>query len=195
MKTRKCNHCGTRKELDQMIYKGIKSFCDTKCLTIYAKVLNSPKIKVRFENKDGKAKRLKTTRDYLKEAQAIFNRYVRLRDIYKGQGCISCDKPYDMNRYGWDAGHYISRRYNYTRMHTYNVHLQCKRCNQYLSGNVIEYRKRLVNKIGEDKVLWIEENYRTPHKFTSDYLKRFKKIFSKKAKRMETRIIIDRVRH
>lgn len=188
MKTRRCNHCGTRKELDQMIYKGIKSFCNTVCLIDYTRLNKSSKIKVRFENKAGRAKRLKTTRDYLKEAQAIFNRYIRLRDIYRGQGCISCDKAYDNNRYGWDAGHYISRRYNFTRMHTYNVHLQCKRCNQFLSGNIVEYRKRLINKIGEDKVLWIEENYRTSHKFTSDYLKRFKKIFSKKARITEAKI-------
>jgi hypothetical protein len=186
MKTRKCNHCGKRKELDQMIYKGIKSFCDTKCLTIYAKALNSPKIKVRFENKDGRSKRLKTTRELLKEAQAVFNRYVRFRDIYKRLGCISCNKPYDGGK--WDAGHYISRRHNKTRFHLDNVHLQCVKCNRYGYGEAVAYRLNLQKRIGQDKVKWLEDHYLKQHKFTSDYLQRFKKVFSKKARRMENKI-------
>lgn len=37
-----------------------------------------------------------------------------------------------------------------------NVNLCCRKCNCFLSGNLIEYRKGLVKKYGEEKVLMLE---------------------------------------
>ena len=37
-----------------------------------------------------------------------------------------------------------------------NIHLQCIRCNHFLSGNVREYRDGLIRKVGLETVLELE---------------------------------------
>jgi hypothetical protein len=96
---------------------------------------------------------LKTLPTLLKEAQKEFNRYIRLRDIRAGHGCISCATPYATSEAltggGWDAGHYRSvGSAPHLRFEPENVHLQCKRCNQHKSGNAVDYRIGLAQRIG-----------------------------------------------
>ena len=97
-------------------------------------------IKVRKE-------KLKTRGDYMREAQAEFNTYIRLRDQHLP--CISCDSlPSDhdlITGSRWDAGHYRSvGACPELRFEPLNVHRQCVKCNRNLSGNAVEYRIRLV---------------------------------------------------
>lgn len=44
-----------------------------------------------------------------------------------------------------------------TRFDPDNVHAQCIQCNHYLSGNLLEYRKRLIDKIGLERVEAVEQ--------------------------------------
>jgi hypothetical protein len=109
-------------------------------------------IKVRKE-------RLKSRADHLREAQTAVNEYVRLRDAHLP--CISCDSmPNDndlMTGSRWDAGHYRSvGACPELRYEPLNIHRQCVKCNRNLSGNAVEYRIRLVLRIGAEKVDWIE---------------------------------------
>ncbi|MBU0792082.1 MAG: recombination protein NinG [Gammaproteobacteria bacterium] len=109
-------------------------------------------IKVRKE-------KLKSRADHLREAQAAVNEYVRLRDAHLP--CISCDSmPNDndlMTGSRWDAGHYRSvGACPELRYEPLNIHRQCVKCNRNLSGNAVEYRIRLVQRIGAEKVDWIE---------------------------------------
>ncbi|PUB36589.1 NinG protein [Pseudomonas sp. GV105] len=109
-------------------------------------------IKVRKE-------KLKTRADHLREAQAAVNEYVRLRDAHLP--CISCDStPNDndlMTGSRWDAGHYRSvGACPELRFEPLNIHRQCVKCNRNLSGNAVEYRIRLVLRIGADIVAWLE---------------------------------------
>lgn len=124
-----------------------------------------------------KLEKFKSRSDWMREAQAVFNKYCRLRD--SNLGCISCDK----DRYWggqWHAGHYKSVGANQSlRFNLKNVNKQCSQCNLYLSSNAIEYRKGLINKIGLIEVENIESNYES-RKFTVDYLIRLKKIFTKR---------------
>lgn len=79
-----------------------------------------------------------------KQAQSAFNEYIRTRDA--GQPCISCgrDTGAKMN-----AGHYRTvGASKETRYDETNCHLQCEHCNSYLSGNIGEYKPRLIAKIG-----------------------------------------------
>lgn len=79
-------------------------------------------------------------------AQNHFNEYIRNRD--EGKPCISCGRYYELQ-----AGHYYSAgHYPELRFDENNVHGQCVHCNMYLSGNLIEYRKGLIKKIGEKEV-------------------------------------------
>ncbi|PIB57234.1 recombination protein NinG [Pseudomonas sp. 2995-1] len=126
-------------------------------------------IKVRKE-------KLKTRADHLREAQAAVNEYVRLRDAHLP--CISCDSmPNDndlMTGSRWDAGHYRSvGACPELRFEPLNIHRQCVKCNRNLSGNAVEYRIRLVPRIGAEKVAWLE-GLHPPCKYTLEEIKAIK---------------------
>ena len=126
-------------------------------------------IKVRKE-------KLKSRADHLREAQAAVNEYVRLRDAHLP--CISCDStPNDndlMTGSRWDAGHYRSvGACPELRFEPLNIHRQCVKCNRNLSGNAVEYRIRLVQRIGDEKVAWLE-GLHAPCKYTVEEIKAIK---------------------
>jgi len=134
--------------------------------------------------------KLKTRADHLREAQAAVNEYVRLRDAHLP--CISCDStPNDndlMTGSRWDAGHYRSvGACPELRFEPLNIHRQCVKCNRNLSGNAVEYRIRLVLRIGEEKVSWLE-GLHAPCKYTVEEIKAIKakyRAMSKELKRGE----------
>lgn len=123
---------------------------------------------------------LETVQDYIKMAQIIFNKYIRLRD--KGQVCISCQKkPLKEN-----AGHFFNANNHYNvRFDERNVHLQCEHCNTYLSGNLLEYRTNLINKIGNSEFIILEAEARKTRKFTKEELKELMAEYKKKCKELE----------
>ena len=93
------------------------------------------------------------------KAQRVFNAWIRKRD--EGLPCISCGSgtPTQACHY-LSQGHHSALRYNED-----NTHLGCIRCNLFLHGNLINYRKGLVKKIGEDKVIALENTPRRPYKW------------------------------
>lgn len=122
--------------------------------------------------------KLKTRSDYLREAQKAFNYYIRLRD--QEQGCISCGTKLAGRQY--HAGHYRSvGSCPELRFYSLNCFKQCSACNNFLSGNLIKYRKALIKKLGQDKVLWIEGHH-PKQRYDRDHLVRIKTIFNRKAK-------------
>ncbi|MEC4239131.1 recombination protein NinG [Pseudomonas sp. DSV-1] len=137
-------------------------------------------IKVRKE-------KLKSRADHLREAQAAVNEFIRLRDAHLP--CISCDsQPNDhdlMTGSRWDAGHYRSvGACPELRFEPLNIHRQCVRCNRNLSGNAVEYRIRLVLRIGAEKVDWLEG----PHparKYTVDEIKAIKADYRAKTRELK----------
>lgn len=84
------------------------------------------------------------------KAQTVFNAFIRKRD--EGLPCISCGSYNTAH-----ASHFMSAgNYNYLRFNEDNVHLSCVKCNTFLHGNLIEYRKRLIQKIGQERVEYLE---------------------------------------
>ena len=127
--------------------------------------------------KEGR-ERLKTLSDHLNEAQTACNAYIRYRD---GKKCISCgtEKP----EIQYCAGHFKTRgAHSALRFHPFNIHSQCnKNCNLMKSGNIAEYRPRLIEKIGLDNVEWLEG----PHeiqKFTISDAKEIKAYYKEQLK-------------
>jgi hypothetical protein len=81
--------------------------------------------------------------DLIKKATIKFNKFIRERD--NGLPCISCGTHTELQ-----AGHFYSGgHYSCLKFNENNVHGQCKRCNYFLSGNLNEYRKNLVKRIGQ----------------------------------------------
>ncbi|PHN54788.1 hypothetical protein AO286_19080 [Pseudomonas syringae] len=135
-------------------------------------------IKVRKE-------KLKSRADHAKDAQAVINRYVRLRDAHLG--CISCDKPASWGGQ-WHCSHFRSvGAAAHLRFNLLNMNKSCSACNNFLSGNIAGYRPKLIEKIGQAKVDWLECNQDIV-RHDIPYLKRIKAVFAKKCRRLEGRI-------
>lgn len=98
----------------------------------------------------------------------VFSLYIRLRDSkpfgYKFFKCISCGeiKPFEKG----DCGHYINRQHMNTRFDEMNCNAQCRHCNRFMEGNIQNYRKGLVAKYGEQRVILLEAKQGITRKFS-----------------------------
>ncbi|MCT8349837.1 recombination protein NinG [Photorhabdus temperata] len=103
-----------------------------------------------IEQKDKlKARRLavKPLSYFRNQAQQAFNAFIRERDKY--QPCISCGRFHNGQ---YHAGHYLTiKAHPELRFDEDNAHKQCSACNNYLSGNIINYKPCLIEKIGQER--------------------------------------------
>lgn len=129
---------------------------------------------------------LKTKPQWKKEAQAAFNKYVRLRDA--GLPCISCGSAPEQKFGGtMDCGHYRSRgAAAHLSFNLHNTAGQCARCNRHDSGAQKAFEQGLIERIGAEKVEALNNDNST-RKFDIPYLKRIKSIFTRKARVLEKR--------
>ncbi len=128
---------------------------------------------------------LKTPTEWEQECRAIVQKIARLRDC--NDGCISCHVG---PNYGgvWHGSHFRPAGNNAAvQFHLWNIHKACEQCNFFKGGNLGPYRVRLVEKIGADRVEWLESQ-KQPVKTNVDYLKRFKAVMGKRLRRMEKRL-------
>jgi hypothetical protein len=118
------------------------------------------------------------------ECREIVQEIARIRD--RNDGCISCHMGAN---YGgrWHGSHFRPAGNNSAvQFHLDNIHKACAQCNLFKGGNVTAYRPRLVEKIGEDRVKWLESQNHTV-KYTREYLLRFKRVMGKRLRRMKKR--------
>lgn len=145
MKEKKCKQC----KKDFKPARPLQYLCGFTCANRYLKDRKKDKKKEQKTVKDS----LITYSEWLKIFQATFNLFIRLRD--KQEGCISCGN----NDRQMHAGHYRSvGSAPHLRFNELNVHKQCAKCNNYLHGNLIDYRINLIKKIGIEEVESIESN-------------------------------------
>lgn len=189
---KKCKSCRKFFPADSMIKVPAGTFCTfDHAITFANKKQENEKQKSQAWQKDLK-NRIKTNTvepekvsDWLKKCEKEVNKYIRLRD--HGEPCISCDWPDDGSNQR-HASHFRSvGACSSLRFNLFNIHASCAQCNTSKSGNIGEYRPRLVEKIGLAKVEWIECQ---PKQFRYDlsYLKKLHKTFKKLIKREEKRI-------
>jgi hypothetical protein len=170
----RCKNCKDKFEPKTFLQK----YCfKDECMKAF---VEKTKEKAWKEKKQKMQQDLETVQDYIKMAQIIFNKYIRLRD--KGNVCISCQKkPLKEN-----AGHFFNANNHYNvRFDERNVNLQCEHCNTYLSGNLIEYQRNLIHKIGIESYNELEAEARKTRKFTKDELKEIIAEYKKKCKELE----------
>jgi hypothetical protein len=174
MKTRKCKYC---RSVFSPITTLQKNCFDPNCVTEW---INDVKQK-NWQKKKAKLKLdLMTVQDYIKLAQQVFNKYIRLRDV--GNVCISCQrKPLKEN-----SGHFYNANNHWSvRFDERNVHLQCEHCNTFLSGNLIYYRENLLKKIGIEEFENLSAEAMKTRKFTIEELKEIIATYKKKCKEIE----------
>lgn len=188
LKLKSCRYCKEKKPEPEMVRVNLSWFCNYD----HAAKFGAEKAKAKSErDHNAKTKKLKesikTYSEWNKEAQAAFNLYIRTRD--KCKRCISSGKPLQAESIGggFDAGHYRSRgAASHLRFNIFNCHGQSKHDNRYLSGNVVDYRIRLIERIGLERVEKLEAD-NEPRKFDVIYLKRIKSIFTRKARLYQKR--------
>lgn len=142
----------------------------------------------RSETRERK-KKLKTVKDWLSDAQKVFNRYINLRD--KDLPCISCGASRQDAGYSgggvWNASHYRSRgACSSLRFDEDNVHKSCAQCNTHKSGNIAEYTPALIDKIGQERFDRIK-NANPVKRWTIEEAKAIKAEYTNKIKEIEGR--------
>ncbi len=116
------------------------------------------------------------------KAQAMFNKYIMVRDA--GKPCTSCGTA--KKDIDYCAGHYVPRgRCAALRFNEFNTNIQCNSyCNLRNSGNLIPYRQALIILHGEPIVLWLEGPHEMPRYRIEDY-KRIYEEFKLKIKELK----------
>ena len=170
----KCKNCKDVFEPRQFNRK----YCTKdECNDLYFEFLKKQAQKKWNKEKKIKKENLQTVQELMKLTQIVFNKWIRKRD--KGHPCISCKnpKPKKVN-----AGHYVaSGKSKFLTFNEDNVHLQCEYCNTHLHSNTIDYRINLIEKIGIERVEYLEANRHKTRKYTREELKeimqKYKKLY------------------
>jgi hypothetical protein len=177
-RTSKCRICKSEYIKRSMAHK----VCGTDC----AVALNDSD-KRRKEAKIDKVckEALKSLSDLKREAQTVFNAFIRERDKLSGYTCISSGRPLDWSGNQVDAGHYRSiGSASHLRFNEHNVHAQSKLDNLYLSGNAVDYRIGLIKRIGLPFVEALESD-QAIKKWTREELVELKIIYREKLKKLK----------
>lgn len=188
-KKRKCRNCKGFYPVDSGIVVPLGFFHSMDCATEY-RFTDAAKSKVAREKKKAEKEfraetkhrkdGLKPLYHWLKLTQVSVNAYILVRD--KDKPCVSCG-AYDVEEF--HAGHYLSvGGHPSLRFETLNLAKQCSKCNTHLSGNQTNYRIELVNRIGEDKVLWLEGPHKAKH-YTRDQLKEIRVEYNRKTRELK----------
>ena len=180
---KKCRHC---KE-PFIPARPLQIACEMTCAIALARktVEREQEAKRKKERAALRAARekIKGRGEYMREAQQVFNAWVRERDY--GLPCISCGTTADVQ---YAAGHYrTTQACPELRFEPLNVHVQCNRnCNMGKSGNLIKYRIGLIARIGAEAVAWLEGRHE-PKRYSIDDLKAIKAEYQQKLRELKER--------
>lgn len=182
-KAAKCAVC----KGEYMRLRPLMKVCGPSCAITHAKAKNERK-----QAKEKAAERkvireklaaMETKPQLTRKAQAAFNAFIRARDA--GKPCISCGRPLSNEPNSYDAGHYRSvGSAPHMRFVETNCWAQCRHCNNYLSGNVVEYRNGLIERVGLAEVERLESD-QTVRKYTREALIEIAKHYRAEARRLE----------
>jgi len=179
-KTKTCAICKTK----FAPFLSTTKVCSIECAKTYAEANRERleakrKVIAKRELKQAK-EAIKPRAKWLKEAEKIFNKFIRLRD--DNNACISCGRHHTGQ---YHAGHYRSvGSAPHLRFSELNCHRQCSVCNNHLSGNQLNYRRGLIAKIGAQAVEQLEAD-QTPKKYSIDDIKQIKETYKQKIKELE----------
>jgi len=172
MRLPKCKECKkpfTRRTSTQVV-------CSFECSIAYGRKQSEKKTKKEYREAKIKAK---SRGDWMREAQSAFNAYIRIRD--RGKPCISSGIAWSEL---FQAGHYLATSIRpELRFNEDNVHAQSIRDNLHLHGNLIGYRKGLIDRIGIERVEWLEGPHE-PAKYTIQDLQEIKQKYLRMAREL-----------
>lgn len=153
--------------------------CNPVCALVYAKKKKAAK---------QKKAHAKQKRDYYENdvrtrrpaAVRACHAYIRARD--KGGDCICCGKPLGNN---YQAGHFIPSGNNpKIRFDEDNIHGQRLDCNYFHGGDSDDYKGRLIEKIGVERVDYLLANKGGTMKRTAQDYKEIEVYYKQKLKEL-----------
>lgn len=165
-----------------MPVRPMQSVCSPACA---GRKVRADKKREREEIRQRKAA-IKPVSEWEEECRRIVQKIARIRDRH--DGCISCHMG---PNYGgqWHGSHYRSvGACSALQFNLWNIHKACAQCNLHKGGNRENYRPRLIEKIGADRVEWMDAQNNVSKKSGPayvEYLKRFKRVMGKRLRRME----------
>ena len=183
---KRCIHCKAK------LPEGARIKIHQECIAPYADAMQAKaeRAKARKAALEAKAdradaKRRKEAMKKISEIEAdcrkIVQEIARIRD--RDDGCISCHmgKNYDG---AWHGSHFRAHGgCSSLQFHLWNIHKACAQCNRFKGGNIAAYRPRLVEKIGAQRVEWLESQPKSM-RFSREYLYRFKDVMGQRLRRM-----------
>ena len=161
-----------------------QAVCSPAC-ALATKDVNQQKARkslAQVERRDIKVRKdkLKSRADHMREVQAAFNEWVRLRDA--DLPCVSCGRHHEGQ---YHSGHYRTVGGNpELRFEPLNAWKQCAPCNNHKSGDIVNYRIELVKRIGVEKVDWLEGPHE-PKRYTVEDLKAIKADYRAKSRELK----------
>ena len=182
-KQKKCKQCKS----PFTPFNSLQKVCGAKCANDFA-IAEREKKEAKEKSDEEKRVRQKLKQLSMKDrpkalraAREAFNAFIRYRD--KDDVCISCGRHHQGQ---YHAGHYKTKgAHPELEFNEDNCHKQCAPCNNYLSGNIVNYRPRLIDKIGIEKVEWIEGPHDTK-KYTVDELWQIRDEYKAKLKELKS---------
>lgn len=184
-----CPHCRKRLEPRQLIHpECIDGYAEAQA----AKALREEAKKARAAAKVERAADRRRKEEgrklyyYIHAADKAFCAYIRARDRAAGFTCISSGRPLNWNVPNQvDAGHYRSKgAASHLRYNEDNCHAQSKHDNRFKAGNAVDYRIRLIDRIGLERVEALECNNEL-HEWEPEELIAIKKMYMAKLKEMQ----------
>lgn len=187
MRQKRCKHCRETFTPERQFQAACSASCAIELARTHReKEAKRARLQARRERRAA-LERLRSRGDWIKLAQQAFNAFIRERD--RDEPCISCGTTKHKRTYtcisGWVASHFRSTgAYPELRFTEDNVHKACVRCNSHLSGNLIPYRERLLDKIGLERVEWLEGPH-PPAKWTIDQLREIIATYRRKTRELK----------
>lgn len=198
-KRRKCKQCGEYRDAESGVQTPSAWFCchahaiefsieasRKRTERALAKAVRAQGVEAKNAAKRDRERKMevKPLSYWMKRAQNVVNRYVRVRDA--NLPCISCGRPPEWGGQ-WHASHFRSvGAASNLRFNLKNIHKSCSICNSHLSGNIMHYRPALIEKIGYSEVERLESD-NSIKKYSVEYLKKIERVFKKKIASIETR--------
>lgn len=174
LKDKKCRWC--KKPFTPA--QSLQVVCTPRCALAYSKSKKDKAFKAETRTMR-KALNDKDRALWIKKSQEACNGYIRERD--KSLPCVSCGRHHDGQ---YHAGHYIpAGRGAALRFDERNIHKQCAPCNNHKSGNLVEYRRHLICRVGLEVVEWLESNHDIK-RWTVDELKEIEREYKDKLKQL-----------
>lgn len=164
--------------------KSMQKVCGPMCAVRWVSLLNA---KEQRATDRARLQDMQPLSYWVQKAQTAFNKYIRLRDIKAGHGCIDCGKPFEPDRPGGavDAGHYLSRgSAPHLKFNENNVFAQRKNCNRPGGTTRDAFRAGVIARIGLEAVEALESD-QSVKQYRAEDLKEIIATYRAKARALE----------